>query len=107
MRIRYVIRRIKKYDERFAAWGTKAFGTMLFFWVCFFYGLLPLVPALHKHEADLLYWSNWVQLWALPLLMVGNIVLSREATRRDLKDHDAIMEILKDIHMLLKNNNIK
>ena len=105
--MRRFLKKIKKYDERLAAWGTKAFGTMLVFWLCFFYGLLPLVPALHKHEADLLYWSNWVQLWALPLLMVGNIVLSREATRRDLKDHDAIMEILKDIHMLLKNNNIK
>ena len=91
------IRKIAKLDNKIAVWGTHAFGTMIVFWVCFFYGLLPLLPGMRPHEADLLYWSNWVQLWALPLLMVGNIVLSKSAEKRRENDHEAILEILKDM----------
>ena len=90
-------KKLSKMNDRIAVWGTHAFGTMIVFWVCFFYGLLPLLPQLRSHESDLLYWSNWVQLWALPLLMVGNIVLSRASERRRKKDHEAILEILKDL----------
>jgi hypothetical protein len=100
--VKTLLNRIRMHNEKLAAWGTKAFGTMFVFWLCFFYGLLPLIPGLKSHEADLLYWSNWVQLWALPLLMVGNIVLSREASQRAKADHQALMEILHDIRSITR-----
>jgi len=58
---------------RLAAWGTRKFGSMPAFYLFVVYGALGAVFV--KYQATLLYWSNWIQLWSLPLLMVGGIVL--------------------------------
>lgn len=60
-------------NMRLAAWGTRKFGSMPAFYLFVIYGALGAVFV--KYQATLLYWSNWVQLWSLPLLMVGGIVL--------------------------------
>ena len=60
-------------NMRLAAWGTRKFGSMPAFYLFVLYGALGAVIV--KYQATLLYWSNWVQLWSLPLLMVGGIVL--------------------------------
>ena len=60
-------------NMRLAAWGTRKFGSMPAFYLFVVYGALGAVFV--KYQATLLYWSNWIQLWSLPLLMVGGIVL--------------------------------
>jgi hypothetical protein len=60
-------------NMRLAAWGTRKFGSMPAFYLFVIYGALGAIFV--KYQATLLYWSNWIQLWSLPLLMVGGIVL--------------------------------
>lgn len=67
-------------NGRLAAWGTKVFGSMPTFYAFVIYGALGAVWV--SAQATLLYWSNWIQLWSLPLLMVGALVVGRMAERR-------------------------
>ena len=59
---------------------TIAFGSMWAAYVLFLYGLVPIVDP--RHITTYLYWSNVVQLVALPVLMVGAVVLGRAADAR-------------------------
>jgi hypothetical protein len=61
------------FNMRLAAWGTQKFGTMGAFYIFVIYGALGAVFT--AYQVTLLYWSNWVQLWSLPLLAVGSAVL--------------------------------
>jgi hypothetical protein len=63
----------QSFNMRLAARGTRLFGSMPAFYLFVIYGALGAI--LVKYQATLLYWSNWIQLWSLPLLMVGGIVL--------------------------------
>jgi hypothetical protein len=79
-------------NERIAVTATGAFGSMWAFYVLVLYGLLPLlVPSA---MTTLLYWSNCVQLVALPLLAVGQGVLGRAAERQARETHDDVVEEL-------------
>ena len=92
---------LRSFNEKIATWGVKNFGTMFCFWICFFYGFLAIIPVLAPYQNTLLYWSSWVQLWALPLLMVGNIILSRDAEKRANQDHETLMaefQEIKEVH---------
>ncbi|MFF4403576.1 hypothetical protein [Streptomyces sp. NPDC001404] len=81
-----------RFNESFARRATLVFGTVWMFYLLTAYGLLPLLlPAAIN---QLLYWSNCVQLIALPLLMVGTNILGRDSERRALETHDAVMEEL-------------
>ena len=91
---------MRLFNERLALRATLIFGTMWMFYAFFIYGLLPLIPALKPYENAFFYWSGWVQLWALPLIMVGQIVLGRVAERRDQETHDAVMSALGEIHTI-------
>ena len=66
-------------NMRLAAWGTRVFGSMPAFYLFAVYGALGAVFV--TAQATLLYWSNWIQLWSLPLLMVGGIVLGKAHDR--------------------------
>jgi len=81
---------INRINETIAVWLTKAFGTM---WICYafmVYGLLPVFAVFHPHQEAFLYWSNWVQLWSLPLILVGTNILGREAEKRSKLDHEKL-----------------
>lgn len=84
----------RKLNDIIAEKSTLIFGTMWMFYAFFIYGLLPLIPQLQPYQNMLMYWSTWVQLWALPLLMVGQNVLERSAEKREQETHDAVMEEL-------------
>jgi ribosomal protein L17 len=59
------------------------------------YGLLPIfLPA---QQETLLYWSNVIQLIALPLLMVGQNLQSKAADRRSLKTYDMVRKLFKEL----------
>ena len=79
---------INRINEAFAVRLTKAFGTMWMFYTFMVYGLLPAFALFHPHEASFLYWSNWIELWSLPLIMVGTNILGREAEKRSNLDHE-------------------
>jgi hypothetical protein len=77
---------------RIAAWGTKRFGSMPMFYAFVIYGALGAVFV--AYQATLLYWSNWIQLWSLPLIMVGGIVLgiaSDRQAKQQFQDVEAIL----------------
>jgi hypothetical protein len=85
-----MIVKIKQINELLAVWLTEAFGTM---WICYafiIYGLLPAFAILHPYQETFLYWSNWVQLWSLPLILVGTNILGREAEKRSKLDHEKL-----------------
>ena len=85
---------IRKINDFLAEKATLVFGTMWMFYAFFIYGLLPLIPTLAPYQNQIFYWSGWVQLWALPLLMVGQNVLGRAGEKRDQETHDAVMQEL-------------
>jgi len=85
-----MLTKINQINEPVAVWLTKAFGTM---WICYafmVYGLLPAFALFHRHQEAFLYWSNWVQLWSLPLILVGTNILGREAEKRSKLDHEKL-----------------
>lgn len=73
-------------NMRVAAWGTRKFGSMPAFYLFVIYGALGAIFV--KYQATLLYWSNWIQLWSLPLLMVGGIVLGMAHDRMAQQNFD-------------------
>jgi dethiobiotin synthetase len=73
-------------NMRLAAWGTRVFGSMPMFYAFVVYGALGALFV--AHQAALLYWSNWIQLWSLPLLMVGGIVLGKAHDRMSKQQFD-------------------
>lgn len=86
--------KISQTNDLIAERSTLIFGTMWMFYAFFIYGLLPLIPSLTPYQNQLFYWSGWVQLWALPLLMVGQNVTGRAAEKRAQETHDAVIEEL-------------
>jgi len=74
------------FNERLAVRGTAWFGTMWAFYAFVIYGALGAVFV--AEQAALLYWSNWIQLWSLPLIGVGAVVLGRAAEKRNQQAFD-------------------
>ena len=82
--------RVTRFNLALARKLTIAFGTMWCFYAFAVYGALGAI--FPKFQVPLLYWSNWVQMWSLPLLMVGAYVLGRDAEQRDLETHDSVKD---------------
>lgn len=94
---------VKRFNEKLACIGTGAFGTMWAFYIFFVWGILGMLPFLPKSFTGLvlLVSSAWIQLWALPLLAVGNTVMNRSSEKRAKEDHLTLkiqLEELKDLH---------
>lgn len=70
----------ESFNGKLAAWGTRVFGSMPMFYAFVIYGALGAIWV--SAQATLLYWSNWAQLWSLPLIMVGGVVLGKMAEKR-------------------------
>lgn len=100
-----IFMKIKEVNKQLAKRATLIFGTMWMFYAFFIYGLLPLVPALKPYEDQLMYWSTWVQLWALPLLMVGQVVTGEADEKRDQETHDMVMDEFAMIKKALRVAN--
>lgn len=90
-------------NEKLARKGTLAFGSMWAFYAFVVYGALGAVFT--KQQATLLYWSNWIQLWSLPLLMVGAVVLGKASDRRaaqTFKDAEAMLQEILQVQQHLQ-----
>ena len=92
--------RTARFNESVAAAGTKMFGSMWTAYAFCVWGILGMLPGLPKAFTDLvlLVSSAWIQLWALPLIMVGGIVLNRASEKRANEDHEALLEELRLVH---------
>lgn len=89
---------MRRVNEWIALRATLLFGSMPTFYLFFLYGFLPvLFPAM---MVTLLYWSNTVQLWSLPLIMVGTIVLGRKAEKRAQEDHETVTNTLAELKQM-------
>lgn len=91
--------RVAAINDFVAEKATLAFGSM---WTTYLFAIYGALGAIFvEWQAGLMYWSNWVQLWSLPLLMVGAVVVNRreaERTRKEAKEtHDAVLEELQII----------
>ena len=82
------------FNMRLAAWGTQKFGTMPAFYAFVIYGALGAVFT--AYQATLLYWSNWVQLWSLPLIAVGSAVLAVGMNKMMKRQFDDVETILHE-----------
>lgn len=83
---------LRQLNESTAVWLTKAFGTMTVCYMFMIYGLLPVFAAFQPYQEWFLYWSNWIQLWSLPLLLVGTNILGRDAETRARIDHKRLSQ---------------
>lgn len=91
---------IKHFNDWLATQGTKIFGTMIMTYIFIAYGLLPLF---FPDQRDLLlYWSNVIQLVALPLLMVGQNLTNKLSERRAQKTYEMIKDELKIMEDVIK-----
>ena len=87
---------MKRFNAWFAQQAVLKFGTMVAFYLCIAYSL---IAALHPAWMDtMLYWSNAVQLAALPLLMVGSNLLGRDAERRAQEQYRMTQELVAGLH---------
>ncbi len=104
-------------NGRLAVFITRKFGTMGAFYVLviWMFGWMMLATAgfwLFRQDpypfTFLLFLSNLVQLFALPILAVGQQVLSRASDKQaeqTYKDAEAILKLQDEIHRLIKINN--
>ncbi|GEM_PF-5780790 len=93
--------KISKLNDQIAIRSNQIFATMGFFWFCLVFSLLPLKwPAAMPFVQ---YASSGVlQLIALPLLGVGTILAARSSDKLAKEQHDAVMETVKDMQILMK-----
>ena len=96
---------------------TKGFGSMwafyiLVFWMFAWMFLASIGFSIFQYDkypfTFLLFLSNLVQLWALPVLAVGQQVLSRASDKQALQtyeDAEAVLQLTDQIHALVKLNN--
>lgn len=84
-----------RINDKIAVGLTLACGTM---WMFYSFVLLSFVPFLAPSSQNIiLFISNAIQLAFLPLLLVGQNILGRNAETRAEADHEAIMSELEEI----------
>ncbi len=87
--------KLSKINNKIAINLTLVFGTM---WTTYLFFLYGLIPAMFPQYMDkLLYWSNTVQLWSLPLLMVGTNLLGKDAEKRNNEMYEMIKSELEEM----------
>ncbi len=105
------------FNGMLAALITKCFGSMWAFyflvvWMLAWMFFATVGFSIFKFDqypfTFLLFLSNLVQLWALPVLAVGQQVLSRASDKRALQtyqDAEILLELTDQIHALVKVNS--
>ena len=95
--------RLARINEQIALWGTQAFGSMWMFWLFFFGSMLLFIHQVPESVKELIgrLSSNSIQLWALPLIMVGSAVLSKASEKRAKQDHQMLMKEMTELKEIL------
>lgn len=104
------------FNGQLAVVITRSFGSMWMFyalvaWMLIWMALASVNFSLFRKDpypfTFLLFLSNLVQLWALPVLAVGQQVLSRASDKQALQtfeDAETLLKISRDLEKLLKLN---
>ncbi len=81
---------------------TLAMGSIWAFYGFVIFGLIPVViPSL---EPSLLYWSNFIQLIFLPVIMVGQNVLGASSIKRAEQDHESLQQLVLEMGSIIRAN---
>jgi uncharacterized membrane protein len=98
---------VLKQSERFAAWSTKRVGTIGFFFVIFFWTACWLswnmfAPAAYRFDPFpafvlWLFISNMIQIFLMPLIMVGQNLQGKHAEIRAENDYEINLKAEKEI----------
>ena len=101
-----------KPSERFAIWITYRIGTIKFFLIIFFWTLLwlgwnmfaPNAVRFDPYPAFVLWLfiSNMVQIFLMPLLMVGQNLQAKRAEIRAENDYNVNIKAEKEVALLIK-----
>lgn len=91
-----MVKRVRSFNQRVAVSLTILFGSVGMFYLLFFYGLLPVFPVFSRYQADFLYWGNWVQLWALAVILCGTNLLSKSTEERSRAQQERIEMVLRN-----------
>jgi hypothetical protein len=95
------MRKVDRINDVVAAKSTLMFGTMWMTYLFLIWSLIPLI--FPSQEAMVFYVSGGIiQLVALPLIMVGQSVLSRAAERRAQIDHKTLLKEMEEIKFIQK-----
>ena len=90
------------FNEKIATKATRIFGSMGTFWIFCIWAFLPLIPFLEQYKETILYISSgFIQLAALPLIMVGQEILGRSSEQRAIQDHYMIEQSLMKIEIAI------
>ena len=93
---------MKNFNEVLAIYMTRWFGTMYMFWAFCVWAILPLIPIFSQYKDYILYISSgFIQLVALPLLMVGQQLLNKDTELRAIQDHITLNEQFKSLNELM------
>lgn len=91
-------KRVDGFNERMAVVGTQAFSSAWTVYAFIALGSIPLIPAFASLAPTILLISSClIQLASLPLIAVGNKILSRASEQRAAQDHQQIMELHAEI----------
>ena len=90
---------INKINEWIAIHLTLIFGTMWTTYAFFLYGFLPI--AFPSHQTNFLYWSSSVQLWSLPLIIVGQNLLNRAAEKRNEEMYNMVQTEFNELKIII------
>lgn len=93
---------IQKINQWIAVNMTLAMGSIWAFYGFIIFGLIPvMIPSI---ESNLLYWSNFIQLIFLPVIMVGQNVLGASSRKRALEDHESLQKLVIEMSAVLRSN---
>ena len=97
--------------ELFAVWITERIGTMGFFFIIFFWTIIwlgwntlgPLEFHFDPYPAFVLWLfiSNMIQIFLMPLIMIGQNLQGRHAEKRAESDYDVNVRAEKEIEVIL------
>ena len=81
---------------------TLAMGSIWAFYGFVIFGLIPvIIPSV---EPSLLYWSNFIQLIFLPVIMVGQNVLGASSIKRAEQDHESLQQLVLEMGSIIRAN---
>jgi hypothetical protein len=96
--------KINHFNDNLAIHIFKNFGTMICFYIFVIYGLSPIF--FPEYMEKILYWSNFIQLISLPVLAVGQNILSKGSERRAQKTYDMVKEELEITKKIIRNGSV-
>lgn len=94
------------FNDKFALAATKAFGSMVMFWILCVWACLPLIPLLASKKDAILYISSgFIQLVSLPLIIVGQNIMNIKSESRSERTLDTVLNTSETLKSVVINLN--